>query len=182
MLQILDDGAITDAKGRAVNFKNTVIIMTSNIGSQDILDMNKSGEVGFDDKNKTDKNKEAKIREKIMGSLRDYFKPEFLNRIDETIIFHSLTQAQIAKIIDLQLERVYKRLEENKIKLEVTEEVKKHLVKTGYDPSYGARPLKRVIQTELLDKLSLLIISQKIKPGQTAKISLKNGGLSCDIK
>ncbi len=172
MLQILDDGRVTDAKGRTVNFKNTVIIMTSNLGSEAILNLRNSGEFGFADGKKEKNKNEEKIKEKIIESLRDHFKPEFLNRIDETIIFHSLGEQAIEKIVDLQLESIEKRLLEKKIQLNVDIKVKKHLARLGYDISYGARPLKRVIQNELLDKISFLIIEGKIKENQKVKISL----------
>lgn len=172
MLQILDDGRITDAKGRVVNFKNTVIIMTSNIGSEAILNLRKNSEFGFSESSKKKMNEEEKIKEKITESLNDYFKPEFLNRIDETIVFHSLGEKEIEKIVELQLIQTEKRLAEKKIYLSFEDKIKKYLAEKGYDVNYGARPLKRVIQNELLDKLSLLIIEGKIKEGQKVKISL----------
>lgn len=172
MLQILDDGRITDAKGRVVNFKNTVIIMTSNIGSEAILNLRKNSEFGFSESRKKKMNEEEKIKEKITESLNDYFKPEFLNRIDETIVFHSLGEKEIEKIVELQLIQTEKRLAEKKIYLSFEDKIKKYLAEKGYDVNYGARPLKRVIQNELLDKLSLLIIEGKIKEGQKVKISL----------
>lgn len=178
MLQILDDGRITDAKGRVVNFKNTVIIMTSNIGSESILNLRKNSEFGFTSKNKDKQNEENKIKEKITESLRDHFKPEFLNRIDETIIFHSLGEQDIEKIVELQLYKVEKRLAEKKIYLSFDDKIKKHLAEKGYDANYGARPLKRVIQNELLDKLSLMIIEGKIKEGQKVKISLNKNEIA----
>jgi len=175
MLQILDDGRITDAKGRTVNFKNTVIIMTSNIGSQMILDMNKHGEFGFDTNEKKKNTGEDKMREKIMGTMREHFKPEFLNRLDEIIIFHMLAEKQIEKIVDLQLDKVRSRLTEKKITLDIDDSVKKYLAKEGYDPNFGARPLKRAIQTDLLDELSLRIIEGKIKNGAKVKITVEKG-------
>jgi ATP-dependent Clp protease ATP-binding subunit ClpB len=173
LLQILDDGRITDAKGRTVNFKNTVIILTSNIGSQAILDVKKGGGFGFEDgrgnKNKTDE----KIREKIMESLHEYFKPEFINRVDEIVVFHTLTEKQIETIVDLQLDKVIKRLADKKITLDIAPEVKKHLAEIGYDPNYGARPLKRAIQSELLDQLSLKIIEGDVAEGQKVKVKME---------
>jgi ATP-dependent Clp protease ATP-binding subunit ClpB len=110
-----------------------------------------------------------------MDSLRDYFKPEFLNRLDEIVIFHSLTEKQIETIVDLQLEKVIKRLAEKKISLDIAPEVKKHLADTGYDPNYGARPLKRAIQSELLDQLSLKIIEGDVSEGQKVKVKMDKG-------
>jgi ATP-dependent Clp protease ATP-binding subunit ClpA len=175
LLQILDDGRVTDAKGRVVNFKNTIIIMTSNIGSSMILDYNKKGEFGFDQDHGRRKQKNNKVEEKILESLRAHFKPEFLNRIDDIIIFHSLNAKQIASIVELQLAQLQSRLDEQKIKLELSDAVKKYLAKKGYDPSFGARPLKRVIQNEILNKLSLKIIEGKIKEGNKIKAEIKNG-------
>ncbi len=163
LLQILDDGHVTDAKGRVVNFKNTVIIMTSNIGSNLILDWNKKGEFGFNGFDS--KNNEKSMKDKIMSGLKDHFKPEFLNRIDDTIIFHTLTEKDISRIVKLQLEKVKERLLEQKISLEVDAVAEKYLVKKGYDENYGARPLKRVIQTELLDLLAMDLIEKKFKQG-----------------
>jgi len=161
LLQILDDGRLTDAKGRTVSFKNTVIIMTSNIGS-DIIYKNKI--LGFDgEKSKSKKIKESEMREKVLTELRNNFKPEFLNRLDEIIIFHPLNKAMLEKIVDLQIQIVKDRLKKKDIDLEVTEAAKKYLTQKGFDPVYGARPLKRVIQNEILDELALQIIEGKIK-------------------
>ncbi|MCX6779733.1 MAG: AAA family ATPase, partial [Candidatus Magasanikbacteria bacterium] len=176
LLQILDEGHVKDAKGRKVNFKNTVIILTSNIGSQMILNLNKRGEFGFDGGgNKSAKSKEKTMRDKIMDTLHEYFKPEFLNRLDEVIIFHALSEKQISSIVELQLEKIAKRLQEKRITLEFGEDVKKHISKEGYEPDFGARPIKRLIQTEILDELSLQIIEGKIKDGQTVKIEMEKG-------
>ncbi len=175
MLQILDDGRITDAKGRVVNFKNAVIIMTSNIGGQMILDMNKRGEFGFADGHGKRRGGEDKMREKVMEAMREHFKPEFLNRVDEIIVFHMLAEKQIEKIVDLQLEKVRGRLAEKKIVLQVDAAAKKYLAREGYDPNFGARPLKRVIQAELLDELSLRIIEGKVKDGARVKIGAEKG-------
>lgn len=175
LLQILDDGHVTDSKGRKINFKNTVIIMTSNIGSQMILDYTQKGEFGFDKENnsKKRKNNSEAIEKKVKEALREHFKPEFLNRVDEIIVFHSLGIKQLEKIVDLQLHNIQTRLDEKKIILDVSPEARKHLAKTGYDPDYGARPLKRLLQTEILDELALKMIDGKIKEGQKVKIDVK---------
>ncbi len=170
LLQIMDDGRLTDAKGRTVNFKNTVIIMTSNLGSDLIYKMK---EVGFKGKRSKDTLSEKDLKEKIMLSLRENFKPEFLNRLDEIIIFHPLTKKMLEEIVGLQLKEVRERLEEKNISLFVSSEVKKYLTQKGFDPSYGARPLKRVIQKEILDGLALKIIEGKIKEGEKLKAKLK---------
>jgi len=175
MLQILDDGHVTDSKGRKVNFKNTVIIMTSNIASDVIMQMGRSGEFGFGEKGSGKagkKKKEEKMREKIMDGLKEHFKPEFLNRVDDIITFHPLEKQEIRAIVDLQLERVYARLTKKRIKLDVTDKAKNWLAKKGYDPDFGARPLKRIIQTELLDTLAMQIIKGEITEGSTVKIDV----------
>lgn len=180
LLQILDDGHVTDSKGRKINFKNTVIIMTSNIGSQMILDYTQKGEFGFDKDNnhKKRKNNAEVIEKKVKEALREHFKPEFLNRVDEIIVFHSLSIKQLEKIVDLQLHNIQTRLDEKKITLEVSPEAKKLLAKEGYDPDYGARPLKRLLQTEILDELALKIIDGKIKESQKVKIDAKGKELT----
>jgi ATP-dependent Clp protease ATP-binding subunit ClpB len=173
LLQILDEGRLTDAKGRVANFKNTIIIMTSNLGSELIQEYAERGTFGFvSEQEKIDS--EKIIKEKINEKLRERFRPEFLNRIDEIIIFHALSEKDIEKIVDLQLKQVEKRLLEKKIKLIITDEVKKILAKRGYDPVYGARPLKRFIQKEILDPLALKIITGEIKENQKVKIFLEN--------
>ncbi|OGH93326.1 MAG: ATP-dependent chaperone ClpB [Candidatus Magasanikbacteria bacterium RIFOXYD1_FULL_40_23] len=178
LLQILDDGHVTDAKGRKVNFKNTVVIMTSNIGSNLILDWNKKGEFGFN--GNATKNNEKAMKDKIMGGLRDHFKPEFLNRIDDIIIFHSLTEKDISRIVKLQLDIVKERLLEQKISLEVDASAEKYLVKKGFDENYGARPLKRVIQTELLDLLAMDLIEKKFKQGDKVLASVSKNKITLE--
>ncbi|MBT7228585.1 AAA domain-containing protein, partial [Candidatus Parcubacteria bacterium] len=159
LLQVLDDGRLTDAKGRTVNFKNTVIIMTSNVGTDLILEA----------KGKIDEN----LRKQIDGLMKNTFKPEFLNRLDDMIVFHSLSQDDITKIVDLQLNMVAKRLQNNKkINLEFDKSVYEYLGKKGFDPQFGARPLKRLIQSEILDELALRIIENKIPENAKIKISV----------
>lgn len=169
MLQILDEGHLTDAKGRKVNFKNTVIIMTSNVGSDIIY---KSG-LGFQDSEGQPEMKEEEMREKVSVALRENFKPEFINRLDEVIIFHPINKAMLRQIVDLQLELVKKRLDEKQIKLRATLPAKKYLTQKGYDPAYGARPLKRVIQNEILDELALLIIENKVQAGEKVIVDVE---------
>jgi len=173
MLQILEDGHLTDAKGRKVNFKNTVIIMTSNIASDIIMNMGKKGEFGFDtDKDNKSKTKDDKINNMVLSALREQFKPEFLNRIDDIIIFHSLTPKQIRRIVDLQITAVENRLKKKKINIKVSDKAKDWLAKKGFDENLGARPLKRVIQTELLDKLAMLIVEKKVHEGSEVKVEV----------
>lgn len=171
LLQILDDGRLTDAKGRVVSFKNTVIIMTSNVGS-DIIYEN-SREVGFKGKNSSAMSEE-KMEEKVMAALRERFKPEFLNRLDEIITFHPISKKMLEKIVELQLNIVKKRLLKRDIEVVFSKEAEKYLAKKGFDPVYGARPLKRVIQNEILDELAIQIIEKKIIDGGKVKIGFRN--------
>jgi ATP-dependent Clp protease ATP-binding subunit ClpB len=171
LLQILDDGRLTDAKGRSVNFKNVVIVMTSNVGSDIIYRMNEFGFSG--ERSQQDILNEKELRDKVLASLREQFKPEFLNRIDDLIIFHPLKEKVLEKIVELQIHEVQKRLAEKNITLKISPEVKAYLTKKGYDPHYGARPLKRVIQNEILDELALEIIEGKISEGAKVKIAIE---------
>ncbi len=170
-LQILDDGQLTDSKGRTVNFKNTVIIMTSNIASETIYKM----------RSKKDLNEE-KIQDEVMSELRSRFKPEFLNRVDDIIIFRPLTQEMITYIVDIQLNHVINRLKDEKITLQISQKVKKFIAKKGFDPLYGARPLKRVIQKELLDPLAIKIVDGEINPGDTVHIDMKKDKVDITLK
>ncbi len=167
LLQILDDGRITDSKGRVVNFKNTIIIMTSNLGNEII----KKYSIGFrDGDNKETGAKEMK--EKIDSKLREHFKLEFLNRIDETVLFKSLSRETLAEIVDLELIQIEKRLKNKDISLKVSAKVKKMLADEGYDVTFGARPLKRIIQNKILDELSMQIIEGKVRSGAKVTIDL----------
>jgi ATP-dependent Clp protease ATP-binding subunit ClpB len=156
LLQILDDGRLTDAKGRTVDFKNTVLIMTSNLGSREIQDA---------------EGDENQVREAVMEQLRANFKPEFLNRIDDIVIFHQLSREQIAKIIDVQLERLRAMLADRNIHLQLDDSAKALLAREGYDPHYGARPLKRAIQTMIQNPLAVKLLNGEVLPGQTIKAS-----------
>lgn len=169
LLQVFDEGRLTDAKGRTANFKNTILIMTSNIGSDEIA---RAQEIGFGKREKKSEQKRVKdkVREKIEDKLKDYFKPEFLNRLDEVIIFNYLSQRDIEKIVDLQLIQIQKRLKEKKIKINMTKRAKKYLSKVGFDPNFGARPLKRTIQNLVLNPLSQLIIEGKVKENDEVKV------------
>ncbi len=172
MLQILDDGRLTDSKGRVVNFKNTVIVMTSNIGSEIIGRM---GGLGFaEEKEVKEEIDEEEMSKKVNDLLRERFRPEFLNRLDEIITFHPLRKKDIEKIIDLQIKEVNQRLKEKKISIKVSDKAKEYLLDHGYDPVYGARPLKRLIQSKILDELALQIIEGKIKTGKV-QVDVKKG-------
>jgi len=160
LLQLLDDGRLTDAKGRVVNFKNTIIIMTSNLGSDVILAGLHKADLGF---SASSESKKESTDRKIMEMLKERFRPEFLNRIDEIIIFEALTKEDIRKIVDLQLAKVSDRLEKKEIKIEFAPSIRNLLAKQGFDPQFGARPLKRLIQNKILNKLALEIIEGKVK-------------------
>jgi len=166
LLQILDDGRLTDGQGRTVDFKNTVIIMTSNIGADLIVEKLKGGE---------DPKVYNEIKAELMKQLNYYFKPEFLNRIDEVIVFHSLVQEQIKQIVDLMLSKVYHQIKAQGMNMEVTEEVKDILAKEGYDPTLGARPLRRTIQRLIENPLSELLLRGDFKEGDTILITAENG-------
>jgi len=171
LLQILDDGRLTDSKGRAVNFKNTIIILTSNLGNEVI----KEYSIGFSDGSdeiKVQVMREKEMRDKIDKILKDHFKLEFLNRLDEIVVFKSLNKEVLSKIVDLELAKVEKRLKNKEITLKIAGKVKKMLTEKGYDTTFGARPLKRIIQNLILDELALEIIEGKIKEGDKVAIDL----------
>jgi len=171
LLQTLEDGRLTDAKGRTASFKNAILIMTSNVGSDIIAKEASLGFVGGDEK----KTQRESLREKVMTALRENFRPEFLNRVDEIVIFDYLGKEEIKKIVDLELQKVDERLEKKKIEIGVTEKAKEFLAEKGFDPNFGARPLKRVIQREVLDPLSLKIVSGEIKEGERVIVDFENG-------
>jgi ATP-dependent Clp protease ATP-binding subunit ClpB len=176
LLQVFDEGRLTDAKGRVVNFKNTILIMTSNIGSEEIA---QSKDIGFENHTKKPKEKKTKdvekIREKIEEKLREYFKPEFLNRIDEVIIFNYLSQKDLEKIVDLQIKNIAKRLEEKDIKIIVTKGAKKIIIEKGYDEKFGARPIKRTIQNLIMNPIAEMILNSEIKNGDRIKVVEEDG-------
>jgi ATP-dependent Clp protease ATP-binding subunit ClpB len=163
LLQVLDDGRLTDSQGRTVDFKNTVLIMTSNIGSQLIFESQQSG-ASYD-----------QMRAVVTTELRRHFRPEFLNRIDEIVVFHPLAEDHLTKIVDIQLDRLRKRLAERHITLAVTPEALRSLGRRGYDPTYGARPLKRLIQQEIETPLARQLVKGELRDGETATVDLKNG-------
>jgi len=167
MLQMLDDGRVTDSKGNSVNFCNTVVIFTSNIGSQDILDMGSGGEIG---------NQEI-MKERVTLAMKDAFKPEFLNRIDEYVIFNSLSKDNLKGIVKLEIKRLEDRLEERSMKLNVSEAAMNHIAEIGFDANYGARPLKRTIQRELETVVARGILSGEYGNGDTVTVNESNGSL-----
>jgi len=170
LLQVLDNGRLTDSKGRTVNFKNTIIIMTSNIGANYIDKMEK---MGFGDRD-VKGGEYANVKEKVMEAMKDFFRPEFLNRVDDTVIFDILPMEAIREIVKIQIDLVRERLAVKDISLELTEEAYEYLAKEGYNPQYGARPLKRVIQNKILNQVASFIISKEILRGGTVSVSVKN--------
>jgi ATP-dependent Clp protease ATP-binding subunit ClpB len=158
LLQVLDDGRLTDGQGRTVDFKNTVIVMTSNLGSQQIQELTAKGA------------EEWEIEGAVRDLLKHHFRPEFLNRIDETIVFHPLTREQLTKIVDVQLNHLRKRLAARGLNLTISEQAEKLLAEEGYDPTFGARPLKRVIQQRIENPLASRILKGEFAEGDTIRI------------
>jgi ATP-dependent Clp protease ATP-binding subunit ClpB len=169
LLQVLDDGRLTDGQGRTVDFRNTIIIMTSNIGSPIIQEFYSAGKLGAKEA--------AEMERQVRAELRTHFRPEFLNRVDDTIIFHSLDEKQIGRIVDIQLRQVEKRLAGQQLTLEVDRSAKQLLGKEGFDPQFGARPLKRAIQDLLLNPLANQLLMGEFKPGDAIKVTAKDGEL-----
>jgi ATP-dependent Clp protease ATP-binding subunit ClpB len=167
MLQLLDDGRLTDSKGRTVDFKNAIVIMTSNLGSHFIAQQDPSER---DDGDLTED-----VRSQVTDALREHFRPEFLNRIDEIIFFHALARSHLSAIIDIQLQQLSRRLEDRKVRLELTEAAKTFIVDEGFDSAYGARPLKRVIQRRVLDPLAMRILQGEFVEGDN--IAVDSDGL-----
>jgi ATP-dependent Clp protease ATP-binding subunit ClpB len=161
----LDDGRLTDAQGRTVDFRNTVIIMTSNIGSQHIMEMSA----------------EDQMRDGVLNALRNHFRPEFLNRVDEIVIFHRLEKEQLREILDILLEHVRKLLRKRQVTLALTAAAADKLIEEGYDPVYGARPLKRVLQRQIIDPLALKLIEGDVRDGDHVVVDAAAGILSFDV-
>jgi ATP-dependent Clp protease ATP-binding subunit ClpB len=175
LLQVLDDGRMTDGQGRTVDFKNTVIIMTSNAltgGGESRLDASRG-----DSSQRDASNLQSLSKDEIIRQLQRIFRPEFLNRIDEIVVFHTLGAEHLTRIVDIQLNRLRKLLMDRKITLDVSDGAKAHLAQVGYDPAFGARPLKRVIQHELQDPLSLAILGGQYREGSTVHVEEEDGTL-----
>jgi len=173
LLQILDNGRLTDGKGKIINFKNCIIILTSNVGGEFFRQMSYLGFNTGGDNEVNLESQEENFRDKVRESLRQTFKPEFLNRLEEVIIFNSLRQKDISSIVDIQLEQVKEKLAERQIKLTVDASLKKYLIENGFDPEYGVRPIKRLIQKVILDNLADKIIKGDVKNGQKIKLSFR---------
>jgi ATP-dependent Clp protease ATP-binding subunit ClpB len=171
LLQVLEDGRLTDNKGHTVNFKNTIIIMTSNVGAHLILEKSKH----VNEQNREEIYQE--IKRDVMNLLRQELRPEFLNRVDEVIVFHSLLREHLKKIVDLQLKRIQKQLSEQKMQINLSEPAKEYLAEIGYDPLFGARPLRRVIQRKLVDQLAREILAGTISKGQVVNVDYKKNKL-----
>jgi len=169
-LQILDDGRLTDSQGRTVDFKNTLIIMTSNIGSPLLME-------GLDSKGEITE----KARKSVMAELRKHFRPEFLNRVDEIVLFKPLTLAEIKKIVDLLLNLLRLRLAERRLTLDLSDAAREHIAREGYDPVYGARPLKRYLQREVETRLSRKLLSGDIPDGSALNLAYKDGQLDIQV-
>lgn len=167
MLQVLDDGRLTDGQGRTVNFSNTLIILTSNLGGDLIANLPEDADVEV-------------ARDSVMGTVRAAFRPEFLNRLDEIILFQRLSRDVMTGIVDIQIERLQGLLEDRKITIVLEESARAKLAEMGYDPVYGARPLKRVIQKNLQDQLAQAILEGKVSDGDTVTVGTGKGGLTLD--
>ena len=172
LLQIMDDGRLTDGQGRTVDFRNTVIIMTSNVGSGVIAESNP---IGFSVNQKV-KGGQEDVRKRLLDSLKQTFRPEFLNRVDDIIVFNNLTKEHLTVIIDLQLDRLRKMLSERGLKLEVTAAAKEVLMTDGYDPAYGARPMRRSIQRLIQDPLALRLLAGEFLAGETVIVDKDGDG------
>jgi ATP-dependent Clp protease ATP-binding subunit ClpB len=155
---VLDDGRLTDGQGRTVDFRNTLIVMTSNLGSEFLVNLTEDQDVDL-------------VRDEVMGIVRGHFRPEFLNRVDEIILFHRLRRQDMGKIVEIQLKRLEKLLVDRKIALDLDKDAIEWLAEKGYDPAYGARPLKRVMQKELQDPLAEKILMGDIRDGSTVKVT-----------
>jgi ATP-dependent Clp protease ATP-binding subunit ClpC len=177
LLQIFDDGHLTDGKGRKVDFRNSIVVMTSNLGSDLIR---KESAMGFSLKTeeaKTAQQVYERMKTKVMDEVKRFFRPEFLNRIDAVVVFHALSREHILAIVDLMLKQVSKQLVEKNISLEVTPQAKEWLAEKGYDPNFGARPLRRLIQNEIEDRLSEELLAGKVRPGDAAVVDVQDGGI-----
>ena len=165
LLQVLDDGRLTDGQGRTVDFKNTLIIMTSNLGSEYLVNLGETQDVDV-------------VRDEVMATVKGHFRPEFLNRLDEIILFHRLKREHMGAIVDIQIGRLQKLLGDRKIAVVVSEAARNWLADKGYDPAYGARPLKRVIQKSVQDPLADELLAGRVKDGDTVDVSAGEGGLT----
>jgi ATP-dependent Clp protease ATP-binding subunit ClpB len=161
LLQLLDDGRLTDGQGRTVDFKNTLVIMTSNLGSQWILELGESDR--------------EEMERRVMDAVRQHFRPEFLNRVDETVVFHTLSRGDLRRIVDLHAESLRLMLHDREIGLTLTDAARDAIAEEGYDPHFGARPLKRTLQRRIQNPLAMKLLSGEFKSGQTIEVDVKKG-------
>ncbi|HWS70918.1 MAG TPA: AAA family ATPase, partial [Thermoanaerobaculia bacterium] len=173
MLQILDDGRLTDSKGRVVNFKNTVIIMTSNVGAQYIFEYQQGAKSPA---------QEEEMQKKVEEELHRHFRPEFLNRIDDTIVFHALDLPQIKRIIEIQLRKLTQMIADRGLHIEISDAAKEQIAREGYDPAFGARPLKRALQKLIIDPLAIRLLDGTFKPGDTVFVNLRDGKVALELE
>ncbi|MDQ1299937.1 MAG: ATP-dependent Clp protease ATP-binding subunit ClpB [Patescibacteria group bacterium] len=179
LLQVLDSGHLTDGKGRKVNFKNTIIVLTSNIGAEF---MDRAANIGFAPGDGSASAEAAQMKEKVMGALKDHFRPEFLNRLDDIVMFDSLAKEALMDIVEVQVAEIVERLSNKRITLTLTPEVRAWLAEKGYNPQYGARPLKRAVQDHILTPIATLMVGQGVMEGGTVNVSLKNGEPHFEVK
>jgi len=179
LLQVLDSGHLTDGKGRKVNFKNTIIVLTSNIGGEFI---DRLAHIGFGTADATEATRYEETKEKVMDALKEHFRPEFLNRLDDIIIFDVLAKEALARIVDTQVEEVMKRLSQKRIALTIKPDVRTWLAGKGYNPQYGARPLRRMIQDKILTPLASLMVDQGLMEGGTVVVSIRNDKPDFEVK
>ncbi len=179
LLQVLDDGRLTDAQGRTVDFKNTVIIMTSNVGADQI---DRAGSIGFQVTQDEEKDNYQRMKDRLLEELKKTFRPEFLNRVDEVIVFHSLNREHLRKIVDLMLKDVDQQVKERGLTLEISDEAREVLLQEGYDQTYGARPLRRAIQRLLENPLSDEMLKGRFKEGDAVLATVKNGEIQFEKK
>ncbi len=182
LLQIFDDGHLSDAKGRRVDFRNTIVVMTSNLGSDLIKRETAMGFSVKSDEAQTEKQSYERMKDKVLNEVKRFFRPEFLNRIDATVVFHALSRSHILSIVDLMMNEVRKELSEKNVGLEATEAAKEYLAEKGYDPNFGARPLRRLIQNEVEDKLSEELLGGRLNSGDVATLDIENEEIVVRIK
>jgi ATP-dependent Clp protease ATP-binding subunit ClpC len=176
LLQVLDEGKLTDSIGRTVDFRNTVIIMTSNVGAELLR---KQSTLGFTPGD-ADTSYEG-MKTKLLDSLKKAFKPEFLNRVDDIVVFRNLSRPELLQIIDLELHTMLKRMEDRGVKVALDTPAKEHILEKGYNPTYGARPIRRALEHDVEDPLSEQILQEKIKDGDTVLVTLRDGALQFDV-
>jgi ATP-dependent Clp protease ATP-binding subunit ClpC len=174
LLQIFDDGHLTDAKGRKVDFRNTIVIMTSNVGSDLIRKETALGFATKTDESKTIQQQHEKMKEKVLTAMKNVFRPEFLNRLDATIVFHSLSKEHIRQIVENEMVETEKQLRAKDVTLEMTDAAKDWIGEKGFDPLFGARPLRRVIQNEIDDRLSEALLEERFRAGDTVRVDIQN--------